>query len=149
MDFVSKFIQGFVPSEDAYDNYQFLLQYYETYYRINDFTVPGKPLDAIAVHPKEVYYQNDLYDNRLREFLRYDVHKNTGINFDDFLRRPAHEIESIFLLLQEKFDLQILEAEKAKAKHEQDSKRGERSNNNRPKQRNLDLGPAPDINDLI
>lgn len=77
------------------------MEFYETYFGIHDFTKPGQALNTIALHPKEEYFKNSIYDNRLRKFLELDIASKTGMDFNTFLDLPRYEIENIIRVMTE------------------------------------------------
>lgn len=78
-----------------------MLEFYETFYRIHDFTKPGQALNTIAMHPKEEYFKNSIYDNRLRKFLELDIATKMGMSFHEFLELPRYEIQNIIRVMTE------------------------------------------------
>lgn len=44
---------------------------------------------------KNKFLDGHLYEGRLRNFVYKDIHKLTGMSFDDYISRPRYEIELI------------------------------------------------------
>lgn len=98
---MDKLFSFYSPGPDYIENRQIVLEYYETYFGIYDFTKPGSGLASVAMHPKEEYFKNSIYDNRLRKYLELDVAKKLNMSFDEYLNRPRYEIENIDRVLGE------------------------------------------------
>lgn len=98
---MSELFKIYEPTDDYIYNRQLVMEFYETYYGIHDFTKPGQALTPIAMHPKEEYFKNGIQDNRLRKYLELDVYAKTGLTFDEYLDRPRYEIERLDRVLTE------------------------------------------------
>lgn len=72
-----------------------LTELYETHYEIHDHKTETHPFSLALQKDSERYIDYYLYDAYLETFIYKDIHKLTGLSFDDFLNRPRYEIEKI------------------------------------------------------
>lgn len=113
--------------EDFVFNRQIALEFYENYFNIHDFHNPKSQLDAVAFHPKEMYFTNSTYENRLRTYMEKDILKLTGITFDKFLDLPTYEIAQIMKVAEQfnekKYKIEQKAARDAKKKDDMELQR--------------------------
>lgn len=105
-------------------NKQKLTEYYETYFNIHDFYNPKGKLDHVGFHPKEEYFNNSTYENRLRFFLENDIQKLTGMTFLQYLDLPTSEISQINKVVNQ-FNLRKVKASETAIRKEENERKKE------------------------
>lgn len=74
---------------------QLLNELYETHYGLHDHRHDPHPFGLVLQKDCERYIDHYLFEAYLETFIYKDIHKVTGLSFDDFLNRPRYEIEKI------------------------------------------------------
>lgn len=95
----------------------YMMERYETAYGIHDHDInPAEKEDSLAIlgcwsaeKPNKYSYRQ----KRMREYIRYDVQKWMGLNYDEFLSRPRYILEEILDMCNQ---LQKEEADREQAK---------------------------------
>lgn len=75
-------------------NRQLANEIYETEFGLYDFTQPGSGLSRGAIHPKEDFVSDNVFVNRIREYLELEVKNNLGLSITEYLNCTRHEINT-------------------------------------------------------
>lgn len=88
---------------------QLLTELYETFYEIRNHVTSTDPLSLVLVNEAETFEKNSKYELYFNTFILQEVHKKTGLNFDEFIARPKVQIDRILRLIE------VYDARKLKA----------------------------------
>lgn len=70
---------------------------YETIFGLHDHNQPDvHPLALVTMHSAENTTKGGLFEQRLKDYMSYDVLKYTGITLKDLLQYPRDRVEIIF-----------------------------------------------------
>lgn len=100
--------------KDASDIAIFRLLHYDLDHDIfihsNDANAPPD-FSLVALHDKEKPI--DPFNHRVLDFVRYEIHKHTGLNLADYLLLPRHMQEDIITVIDNERNIRIRETEQA------------------------------------
>lgn len=117
-------------------NKQLANELYETEFGLYDFTQPGTGLSRGALHPKEDYIGDNVFENRVREYLELEVKSTLGLSITEYLSCTRHEINVYKGVLREYVQVKSRIRDKIdsenRAKQEADAKKRTNVNSKHP-----------------
>jgi len=78
---------------------------YETFFNIYNHDNPiadNHPFALIRKNWNENVVDGNRYEERLKQYIDFDIQKYFGISIDEFLDRPRHEVESLIKIAVER-----------------------------------------------
>jgi hypothetical protein len=85
------------PKQLSSDTQLMMRERYETVFHICDHDAPNvHPLALMTMQPAENNSKGGKFEQRLEDFMAFDVLKYTGMSFKELLQWPRERVESVF-----------------------------------------------------